>query len=147
MSRRGNTCRTFPALTAAIGAAVPGAAVLDREIVHIGPDGKPRFYDLMRRRSPQHYYAFDVLWIDGRDVRWLPLLARRRLPRALVRPPVRYVEQFAARGVDLFQAVCDRDLEGIVAKLANGCYDPDATTWVKINNRAYSQAEGRQEFF
>jgi ATP-dependent DNA ligase len=41
----------------------------------------------------------------------------------------------------------EQDLEGIVAKLANGPYTPEATTWVKIKNRAYSQAEGRADFF
>jgi hypothetical protein len=37
--------------------------------------------------------------------------------------------------------------EGIVAKLAAGRYEPAATTWVKIKNQAYSQAEGRADFF
>jgi ATP-dependent DNA ligase len=57
------------------------------------------------------------------------------------------VDHIAERGVDLFKAACQQDLEGIVAKLANGLYEPSATTWVKIKNREYSQAEGRQEFF
>jgi hypothetical protein len=39
------------------------------------------------------------------------------------------------------------DLEGIVAKQAAGLYTPEATTWVKIKNRAYSQAVGRSDFF
>ena len=47
----------------------------------------------------------------------------------------------------LFEAVCANDLEGIVAKLAHALYTPEATTWVKIKNRAYSQAEGRADFF
>jgi ATP-dependent DNA ligase len=51
-----------------------GQAVLDGEIVHLDSDGKPRFYDLMRRRIPQHYYAFDLLWQDGRDLRDFPLI-------------------------------------------------------------------------
>jgi ATP-dependent DNA ligase len=51
------------------------------------------------------------------------------------------------RGVDLFEATCGRDMEGIVAKLAAGRYEPGATTWVKVKNRAYSQAEGRADFF
>jgi hypothetical protein len=38
-------------------------------------------------------------------------------------------------------------MEGIVANLAGGLYAPEATTWVKIKNRGYSQAEGRSEFF
>src|SRR5262249_17985691 len=99
-------------------------------------------YELMRRRAPQLYYAFDLLWFDGRDLRHLPLIERKRLLRGLVSPPVLYVDNFEARGMDLFQAACGNDLEGVVAKLAAGRYDPAATTWVKIKNRAYSQAEG-----
>jgi hypothetical protein len=38
-------------------------------------------------------------------------------------------------------------MEGIVARLAGGAYTLDETTWVKIKNLAYSQAEGRAEFF
>jgi ATP-dependent DNA ligase len=38
-------------------------------------------------------------------------------------------------------------MEGIVAKLASARYTPDATTWVKIKNRRYGQAVGREDFF
>jgi len=48
---------------------------------------------------------------------------------------------------DLFQVICDRDMEGVVAKQATAKYTPDATTWVKIKNRHYSQAVGRADFF
>ena len=105
------------------------------------------FYELMRRRIPQHYYAFDLLWLDGRDLRHQPLIERKRLLRGLVRPPVLYADHFEARGLDLFKAACERDLEGIVAKLATGGYEPAATTWVKIKNPTSSQAEGRADFF
>jgi hypothetical protein len=47
----------------------------------------------------------------------------------------------------LFQAVCQKDLEGIVAKAAHGLYQPQKTTWVKIKNQNYSQAAGRRDFF
>ena len=50
-------------------------------------------------------------------------------------------------GVDLFAAACGQDLDGIVAKLAAGRYEPEETTWVKIKNRSYSQGEGRADFF
>jgi len=43
--------------------------------------------------------------------------------------------------------ICDRDMEGIVAKQANARYTPEATTWVKIKNRRYSQAVGSEAFF
>jgi ATP-dependent DNA ligase len=49
-------------------------------------------------------------------------------------------------GLRLFDAVCARDMEGVVAKLASGPYAPGETTWVKIKNRVYSQAQGRADF-
>jgi hypothetical protein len=48
--------------------------------------------------------------------------------------------------VPSFRVVCDRDMEGIVAKQASARYTPEATTWVKIKNRQYSQAIGARIF-
>ena len=62
-------------------------------------------------------------------------------PRAVV-----YVQHFAS-GTDLFRVICERDMEGVVAKQASARYTPEATTWVKIKNRQYSQAVGREDFF
>ena len=67
--------------------------------------------------------------------------------RRLVKSPLLYVNHIAGRGVDLFKVAREQALEGIVAELATGRYEPEKTTWVKIKNRAYSQAEGRAEFF
>ena len=50
-------------------------------------------------------------------------------------------------GTELFQVICEQDMEGVVAKQATAKYTPDATTWVKIKNRHYSQAAGRADFF
>jgi bifunctional non-homologous end joining protein LigD len=148
VSRKRNRYKSFPELSASIAATIPGQAVLDGEIVHLAPDGRPMFYELMRRRTPQHYYAFDLPWLDGCDLRRQPLIERKRLLRGLARPPgVLYVDHFEACGLDLFKAACERDLEGIVGKLATGRYEPEATTWVKIKNPTYSQAEGRADFF
>lgn len=58
-----------------------------------------------------------------------------------------YVDHVAERGVDLFRAVCEGDMEGIVAKRADGLYTPDETSWVKIKNPRYSQDAGRWEWF
>jgi ATP-dependent DNA ligase len=52
-----------------------------------------------------------------------------------------------ASGTDLFRVICEQDMEGVVAKQASAGYTPDATTWVKIKNREYSQAVGREDFF
>ena len=150
VSRKGNALKSFPQLSRALATAVPAVtAILDGEIVRLSPDGKPLFYELMRRRAPQHFYAFDLLWIDGEDLRQRPLLERKRRVRDVITVPgpALYVDHVAGGGVDLFEAVCANDMEGIVAKLAQGRYTAEETTWVKIKNPHYSQAEGRADFF
>ncbi len=122
-------------------------AILDGEIVCCAPDGRPKYYTLLFRRGDPMYYAFDILWLDGVDLRCLPLLERkRRLKKLLPRQDqhIRYVSHFEGRGCDLFQEVCQQDLEGIVAKPANSPYGEN---WLKIKNRDYSQNVGRRETF
>jgi bifunctional non-homologous end joining protein LigD len=94
-------------------------AVLNGEIVHVGQDGRCDFMSLMRRRRPVHCYAFDLLRVDGKDLRNRPLLQRKRILRRIIPPQpahILYVDHIEARGTDLFRFVCESDLEGIVAK-------------------------------
>src|SRR5215468_24809 len=150
VSRNWHAFKTFGPLAQAIAQELAGrSAILDGEIVHPGPDGRPMFYELMRRRGPFCFYAFDLLWLDGRDLRDRPLLERKALLRKLLpRHPksVLYVEHVAT-GTDLFRVICEQDMEGVVAKQASARYTPDATTWVKIKNPQYSQAAGRNDSF
>ena len=50
---------------------------MDGEIVCLDPEGRPQFYNLLRRRGEAFFYAFDLLWLDGRDLRSLPLVERK----------------------------------------------------------------------
>ena len=59
-------------------------------------------------------------------------------------PDVIYARHFVGRGLDLFSSVCERNLEGIVAKRMDGMYGQE---WYKIRNPNYSQYEGRRELF
>ena len=77
VSRKGNVYRSFADLCAPIHIDLDCRAVMDGEIVCLDQEGRPQFYELMRRRSPTVFYAFDVLWIDGKDVRALPLCRKR----------------------------------------------------------------------
>ena len=150
VSRNWHAFKTFEPLAQAIAQELAGrSAILDGEIVHPGPDGRPMFYELMRRRGPFCFYAFDLLWLDGSDLRERPLSERKTLLRKLLPRKPRslvYVQHFAS-GMDLFRVICERDMEGVVAKQASAKYTPEATTWVKIKNRQYSQAVGREDFF
>jgi bifunctional non-homologous end joining protein LigD len=96
-------------------------------------------------------YAFDVPYLDGRDLREMPLIERKRILHGIVpRSDSRllYLSHVEGCGVDLLGEICRRDLEGIVAKWKNGTYmSGDVTSWVKIKNSSYSQAVGRWEQF
>jgi hypothetical protein len=60
--------------------------------------------------------------------------------------PIFFVDFVEARGVDLFRVACENRREGVIDKLKSGLYDPDAKTWVKVENSLYSAAEGQHEF-
>jgi bifunctional non-homologous end joining protein LigD len=66
-------------------------------LFYLGGNGRPEFYNLMRRRSPQHFFAFDILFLDGKDLGGLPMLDRKRILSSIVpvQPtPLLYVEHF-----------------------------------------------------
>jgi hypothetical protein len=100
------------------------------------------FYELMRRCGPFCFYAFDLLWLDGRDLRGLPLSERKALLRKLLprKPRALVYVQHVTSGTDLFRVICERDMEGIVAKQAAASYTPDATTWVQNQEPALRRA-------
>jgi ATP-dependent DNA ligase len=87
--------------------------------------------------------------LNGRDLRALPLVERKKMLRRLVPPqpaPIMYVSHLPKIGTDLYQAVCEQDMEGIVCKRASGTYTPDAQ-WIKVKNPRYSLTVGRADFF
>lgn len=70
----------------------------------------------------------------------------QRLIQSAKYPRLLYAQHVEARGVEMFEAVCAEDIEGIVAKRKNGIYVP-GERWLKIKNSLYTQAEGRRELF
>ena len=152
VSRRGNVFKSWPYLCEELAHAVNcRSAVLDGEIACLQPDGRSHFYNLMFRREWPHFMAFDVLSLDGKDLRDRPLHTRKRLLAGImprVESAVRLVEGIEGRGVDFFHAACEHDVEGIVAKWIGGTYSSGPrTSWLKIRNPNYSQWEGRRELF
>ncbi len=150
VSRNQHRFDEFNALAKAISKVLAGRrAVIDGEIVCLDDDGRPQFYELLSRKGRPYYYAFDLLSLDGEDLRDRPLLERKAKLRSLVPEKdsrLLYVDHIEASGVALFERVCEMDLEGIIAKRKKGLYR-EGTTWYKIKNAAYSQAEGRGEVF
>lgn len=124
---------------------------MDGEIVCLGADGRSRFNDLLFRRQRPIFAAFDLLSLNGEDLRSLPLMARKRQLKAImprVQSRVLYVDHVVGRGRALYRAACKNDLEGIVAKWCHGTYQAGhGTSWLKIKNLSYSQIDGRHELF
>ena len=144
---------SFPDSTSCGATSVPSCRVpkviLDGEIVAIDDEGRIDFWSLMRVQGHVHFAAFDILWLNGRDLRHLPLRQRKRRLKRLI--PVTTgtlstIMTLGEHGLQLFQAVCQADFEGIVAKRMADPYS-DRTQWFKIKNPTYTQAEGRHELF
>jgi hypothetical protein len=140
MSRYGRPFTRWPQLAEELAHAVRAEqVVLDGEICCLDADGRSNFNALLFGRAWPHFYAFDILSLDGRDLTGLPLLERKRLLRSVLPAldaRLQYLDHVVGTGVELYRAICARDLEGIVAKWALGTYQTDgrATSWLKIKN-------------
>jgi DNA ligase D-like protein (predicted ligase) len=139
ISRRGNNLnRKFIYIAEALQELLPANTVLDGELVALDPEGRSSFTLIQSFRSQaEHifYYAFDVLCIEGRDVRGLKLTERRRLLKGLVGKGEGKV-RLSVVGEDakaMLREVKRRGLEGIVAKRDDSLYESGERSgaWVK----------------
>ena len=87
------------------------------------------------RSTPVVYFVFDLLYLDGYDLRGVALSERRKLLEAVVTPSevLRISEAFPGAGAEMLEAAREHGLEGILAKLATSCYESRRSReWVKI---------------
>jgi len=149
-SKRGSVLTQFAELAHWVRAELGGVEViLDGEVVALDAEGRQSIRELVAGRGNFHFAAFDVLWLQGKDLRHLPLGRRRRQLERLIPATSTVLSRILAvegRGCDLFSAVERLDLEGMVAKRKRDRYAA-TTTWLKVKNRAYTQMEGRGELF
>jgi bifunctional non-homologous end joining protein LigD len=146
-----NCYKSFASLKQSLSELRVKSAVLDGEIICLDASGKSIFKDVLHRRGEPIFYAFDLLWLNGHDLRGLPLLERNdKLQRLLDdhRPErVLFAKHIEKYGVAFFRAVCESDCEGIVAKRKDSTYSAHGRAWIKIKNPSYSQGVGRRELF
>ncbi len=151
----------YPAVTEAMH-KLKHDVILDGEIVVLDSEGQPHFEMLQNYRTNPaghlHYYAFDILWYDGRDVRQLPLLERKKLLQHAVgkNDTIRYGDYVAKDGLKLFQQMRRRALEGIVAKKSTSPYQENvrARNWLKIKTHlrqevvigGYTEPRGSRQY-
>ena len=128
------------------------SAILDGEWVVVDHLGRSVFADMMQRRRPARFFAFDLLSLNGEDLTHLPLLRRKEILKRILpsrSAHVLYVDHSRGNGTSLYRLACQLDLEGMVAKRADSRYEdsPNGRNWIKIKNPAYSQKEGRADLF
>ena len=140
-SRRGLDCTNeYPWLVEALRRQPYRDVVFDGEIVALDPQGRPSFQLLQNRNSEPRpsllYYAFDVLYRDGYDLRGVPLEQRKEILESSLIPNerLRVVEIFLEDGLGLFEVVRHNGIEGIVAKRRDSRYDPGkrSDSWLKV---------------
>ncbi len=153
VSRKGHTYKRFRELAQGIAADLKAAnAILDGEIVCLDDQGRSQFYDLMFHRGEPYFYAFDLLYVDGVDLRDLPLVERKAKLRRLIprkASSVLYLDHINGKGVELFEQCCKLDLERVVAKPKLSPYRElgGKPVSVKVKNPNYSLAGGRRKLF
>ncbi len=146
-------------------------AILDGEVVALDDQGRASF-SLMQQRTGirQHgrtkaanpdiqivYYLFDIIYLDGYDLRRVSLVERKQLLQQIITTSdlIRYSDHFD-NGVTLFEAAKQQAIEGIVAKRRISCYEERRSSeWQKIKVTqtvdcvigGYTEPEGSREYF
>jgi bifunctional non-homologous end joining protein LigD len=123
-------------------------AVIDGEVVVVDPTGVGRFQLLQNYQKTGKgallYYVFDLLYLDGHDLRSLPLLRRKELLARVVAelPTIRFSEHVERDGVALFRAAEAKGLEGIIAKQGDSPYlvGRRSRSWLKIKTHRRQEA-------
>lgn len=173
MSRNQNEMtRLYPELSDVPDFIRAKRAVVDGEVVAIDDQGRPSFSLMQQRTGIRHgrfsapsrvevpvlYYAFDLIYLDGYDLRKVNLEERKRVLADIVIPGdnLRYSDHQVANGTALFELAGQKGLEGIVAKRRNSCYEEKRTReWLKIKITkqiecvigGYTEPEGAREYF
>ena len=153
-SRRGNDMTAmYPGVAAAVAKQPANSMILDGEIVAFDANGVPSFERLQSRINltnpteikqaerdiPVVYYVFDLLYLDGIDVRRAPLEERRALLRRTIMPTpaLRLVEPFEVDGVTAYEAATALGIEGLLAKRRDSTYESGkrSPSWLKVKHK------------
>jgi bifunctional non-homologous end joining protein LigD len=126
-------------------ATFPIFGTFDGELVAFDEDCSPDFPLICSRLLNRHqeirltYVIFDVLTLNGESLMHLPYSERRsRLESLNLNGPYWQTPGTFDDGEGLFEAICERELEGVVAKRLSGRYTPGFRgSWIKIKNRDY----------
>lgn len=115
--------------------------ILDGEVVVLAADGTTSFAELQAAfqdgaKKTLTYFVFDLLHLDGHNLRSLRLLERKRILQELLRDApaeIRFSEHLDTNGAAVFEKACELHAEGIVSKRASGRYiSGRGSDWLKL---------------
>jgi bifunctional non-homologous end joining protein LigD len=143
VSRNGKDwTKEFPQVARAAGRLPAGTALLDGEVAAVLPNGTTSFQALQRRAdktTPLVYFVFDLLHLDGWDLRKARLADRKEVLRRLLESTpdtLRYSDHVRGRGPEFFEQARRAGLEGVVSKRADAPYpDGRGADWRKAKCR------------
>ncbi|HSE29164.1 MAG TPA: non-homologous end-joining DNA ligase [Candidatus Saccharimonadales bacterium] len=162
-SRNGNDfSQKYTRITEAI-LSLKDDVVLDGEIVVVDKTGHAHFEWMQNWSSKSegtlYYYAFDILWLNGKDLTSLPLIERKQILQKTIKASavLRYSDHIEKQGKQLFKQAQKSHLEGIVAKKINSKYQQNVRggNWLKIKTHlrqeavigGYTEPMGSREYF
>jgi bifunctional non-homologous end joining protein LigD len=149
-TRNNNRCETqYPELQILPHYVDAEQAVLDGEIVAMDAKGVSKFELIqprihirdasaiakMANKNPVHLYLFDLLYLNGYDLRRTPLAERKRLLESVAKPTplVRVSGYLTGPGEDLLEAARQTGLEGLIAKSSDSIYESRRSrSWLKL---------------
>ena len=137
----------YPAIAKAVAALDAGQAYLDGELCGVGPDGVTSFNIVQLASDSGNaaalvFFLFDLLYLDGEDLRMRPLIERKHRLSALLAnagPCLHYSNYVLGQGPAFYEKACAMRVEGIVSKRIDAPYTPsNRGLWRKVKclNRA-----------
>jgi len=139
--------KKFPAIVESLR-TIGRDAVFDGEVAALDEEGHSYFQLLQNYQRTGEgnisYFIFDLLYLDGQDLRALPLLTRKQLLRNLLPdlPNVKYSDHIVEYGKEFFELAKENNLEGILAKRGSSRYlaGRRSKDWLKIKIRLRQEA-------
>jgi bifunctional non-homologous end joining protein LigD len=131
----------YPAIAEALAELTTSSAYLDGELCGVLADGHTAFNIVQnaadtRTSSSLVFFLFDLLFLDGEDLRAQPLIERKdRLKMLLTDAPsscLQFADHQIGQGPAFHRLACEHGLEGIVSKRVNAPYEPGRRTWLKV---------------
>jgi len=170
ISRTGKAMdRQYPELAAIRRQVAADTVILDGEVVALDESGKPSFALLqprmmaggssaagLARAHPVKLFVFDLLYLNGYDLRHVPLYLRKQTLASILKlaDPARVSETFPGNEQKLLEAVRQQGLEGVVAKRASSLYESRRSPqWLKVKVVAQQDfvicgyLEGERDYF